>query len=181
MSPSGREEIVIGIAVAVVFRHAETGLQAVVLTVYAPYQATGEMAYQRMVDQEQAEVLRRPAAALAHGRLHPRDLLGGNRAGIFFQGLVAIDSLGGERVIVAFIRLRQIFQTAAVFIPDVRLERFIKAHDKAPWAKIEGELTILIQTQIGRQAVFQFFHGQPAAFSDIADFLSGAFLQGFEF
>ena len=35
-------------------------------------------------------------------------------------------------------------------------------------------------TQIRREAVLQLFHGQRAACGDMADFLSGALLQGFE-
>lgn len=101
--------------------------------------------------------------------------------GRLFQSLVAINGLGGQRAIVAFIRFRQVFKAAAVFIAHVGFKRFIKAHDKAPRAEIEGERSIIVEPQIRSEAIFQLFHGEPAAFGDLTDFFSRARLQRLKF
>ena len=41
-------------------------------------------------------------------------------------------------------------------------------------------ISVGVESQIRREAVLQLFHGQRAACGDMADFLSGALLQGFE-
>ncbi|SAQ31622.1 Uncharacterised protein [Klebsiella oxytoca] len=60
------ERVIFCIAVAVIFGDAEAGQQDVFLAIDSPDQAAGEMAHQRMVDEEQAELFGGPAAAQAH-------------------------------------------------------------------------------------------------------------------